>query len=517
MTQSELQLTANERFDALQARLAPQFAAFLQDPSQPYTAVVVSAHSLDRTELAKIEGIEHYEERGLFNLMLLRHPRMRVIYVTSKRLNPLVVDYYLHQMRDVTPAHARQRLTLLDCDDSSPRSLTEKVLERPRLVARIRAAIHDTRRAHLNVFNSTELERDLALALGIPVYATSPELAHLGSKTGSRWAFREAGVPFVPGREDLRDRTDLVEGLADLWLERPELSRVVVKLNEGFSGEGNAILDLKSFRAPLGESPAQDQVKMHIRKGLSQLQMEAPDLSVDEYLEQFDRMGGVCEAWIEGADKRSPSVQLRVTPLREVVPLSTHDQVLGGPNGQVFLGATFPAEHAYRLRIQDYGRQVGDVLCRQGVIGRFGVDFLVLPQPNGEPIIYAVEVNLREGGTTHPFKMLKLVTGGEYEERTGEFLTAQGQPRCYFATDALKDPRYRGLLPYDLLDELVVRNLHFRVNETGVLFHLLGCLSEFGKLGCVCVASTVEESCGTYRQVVSMLDDLADSQEKDRT
>ena len=154
------------------------------------------------------------------------------------------------------------------------------------------------------------------------------------------------------------------------------------------------------------------------------------------------------------------------------------------------------------------GRRVGEVLSSRGVIGRFGVDFLVVPYESGELDIYAVEINLRQGGTTHPFNTLKLITGGEYDETTGVFRTAQGQARAYFATDTLESGSYRGIMPFDLLDRLVLERMHFGADETGVLFHLLGCLSEFGKVGCVCVGRTVEGAQRLYRDVVGVLDDL---------
>ena len=56
-------------------------------------------------------------------------------------------------------SHARSRLTLLCAHDASPRSLTEKILERPRLIERIREGIQDRSRAYLTVFNSTPFER----------------------------------------------------------------------------------------------------------------------------------------------------------------------------------------------------------------------------------------------------------------------------------------------------------------------------------------------------------------------
>jgi hypothetical protein len=480
------------RFAELKQGLVERFKRFRADPTRPYTAVIVPSQSVDPEELEKIEGVAHYEERSLFNLMLLRRPRLNVIYVTSKRLNPLVVDYYLHQLRGVPSSHARARLKLFDCDDASARPLTQKILERPRLIERIKAAIDDVDNAHMVVFNSSPLERQLAVELGIPLNAADPDLVHYGSKTGSRRLFREAGVPLAPGFDDLKNEDDVAESLYALKKDDPDLRRAVVKLNDSFSGEGNAVLELEGISS-----------KADALQKLPELKFEAAGLQWEKYRSQFRAMGGVVEAWLEGEDKASPSVQLRINPLGEVQTVSTHDQVLGGPSGQVFIGATFPAAPAYRVEIGKMARAVGEKLSAAGVIGRSAVDFLVV---GGKP--YAVEINLRQGGTTHPFNTLKFLTDGDYDEETGEFRTAQGQSRCYFATDALKSDAYKGILPFDLLDALVVQGIHFRANETGVVFHLLGCLSEFGKLGCTAIAPTVEEARARYERVVQILDGM---------
>ena len=498
----------NACFKQIQSRLRDHFLRFSDDPRLPYTTVVVPSQSFDPTELAKIAGVAHYEERSLFNLMLLRHPRLRVVYVTSKRLNPLIVDYYLHQLRSVPGAHARQRLILLDCDDASSRPLTEKILERPRLLRRIAAAIRDTNMAHLVTVNSTPLERTLAVQLGIPLNNCDPDLNHLGTKTGSRRVFAEAGVPMAPGHIGLRDVRDLVDATVDLWAELPAARRFVVKLDDSFSGEGNAILDLRPVadRAPTIGSRADAVVA--IRGALPHLRFEAEGLDWEGYRAQFDAMGGVCELWVEGEGKTSPSAQLRINPLGEAQAISTHDQVLGGPSGQVYTGATFPADARYRVAIQALGLRVGDVLAAQGALGRFAVDFLAVPKPGGGVELYAVEINLRQGGTTHPFNTLKFITDGHYDVETGEFQTRQGRARCYFATDSLKSSDYRGILPFDLMDRLVVDGIHFRSDETGVVFHLLGCLSEYGKLGCTAVASDIESARALYARAVQVLDDL---------
>jgi hypothetical protein len=150
--------------------------------------------------------------------------------------------------------------------------------------------------------------------------------------------------------------------------------------------------------------------------------------------------------------------------------------------------------------------QVGKVLAQRAVIGRFGVDFLAVPKEDGPPSLYAVEINMRQGGTTHPFNTLKFLTDGRYDEETGVFRTAQGQERSYFATDTLSSPRYRGTMPFDLIDAMVVEGIHFRPDETGVVFHLLGCLSEFGKLGLTTIAPDIPKAQRLYRDTVAVLD-----------
>jgi hypothetical protein len=134
-------------------------------------------------------------------------PRTHLIYVTSVPVDPVIIDYYLHLLPGITGYHARQRLTLLSAYDASSRSLTEKILERPMLIDRIRKSIPDGHMAHISCFNVTVHERTLAAKLGIPIYGCDPDLYHLGTKSRSREIFRECGIRVPDGFENLRDRT----------------------------------------------------------------------------------------------------------------------------------------------------------------------------------------------------------------------------------------------------------------------------------------------------------------------
>ena len=472
-------LAEREAFQALQARLPSLFRDVFSNRTAPRTVVVCPGLSLDPQVLAKVPGARHYEERMLSMLMLLRLPATRVVFLTSEPIPATVIDYYLSLLSGVPSGHARARLTLLSTHDATPVSLTRKLLERPRLLARVRQAVGDPAQAHLSVFNASADEVSLAVALGIPLYACDPALAHWGSKSGSRKTFRAADVPMADGAEDLHDLEEAASALEALLGRQPGLRRAVVKLNEGFSGEGNAVVELAGFERAPGAATLRERLKP-----------EAEDLSVDAYEAMFRRHGGIVEAWIDGDDKRSPSVQLRINPLGGVELISTHEQVLGGRTGQVFLGSRFPADPAYACDLHTMALRAGAVLREQGVIGRFSIDFVSVRE--GAAWRHrAIEINLRKGGTTLPYQMLQYLTDGSYHAEDATFRTPLGQPRCYYATDNLVNPNYRRLVPQDLIDMLVEHRLHFdETRQQGLVFNLIGALSEYGKLGLVCIAET---------------------------
>ena len=492
---TEAQVTAS--FDALKPRLVGLWNAIHSMEDEPYTSVVVPSMTLDSAELAKLAGATFYEERLLFLLIRLRNPRARMVYVTSQPVNPMVLEYYLQFLAGVPASHARTRLTMLSAYDGTPRPLTEKILERPRLIQRIRASILEPDRAYLTVFNATPLERKLSVLLGIPMNGLDPALCPLGTKSGSRKVFREAGVPLPAGFEDLSSAEDVERSLGELQRMRPGLRRAVVKLNDGFSGEGNALVDLPS-------TPGADGV----RRAMDAMRFSVPTENVQHFLGKFEAMAGVVEEFVDAKESTSPSAQLRVSPSGEPLLISTHDQVLGGSSGQVYLGCRFPAASAYRTAVQEAGMRVGWALAGKGVVSRFGVDFLATRNGPSEPWnLQALEINLRMGGTTHPFLALRfLIDGGKLEHASGLFKTTDGAPKFYRSTDNLQASTYRGLTPEELFDIVTLHRLHYNpATGRGVLFHMLGALSEHGKVGLTAIGNSREDAEALYQQTVEML------------
>src|SRR5438874_7345568 len=132
-------------FDQLQEKLVPLWKSIERFSQDPQTIVVVPSMSVDAVGSGAV--MQAYEERFLFLLLLLRQPRARLIYVTSQTILPSVIDYYLDLLPGVIPSHARQRLFLISYLYGSVRPLSDKLLERPRLLERMRSLIVDPDRA----------------------------------------------------------------------------------------------------------------------------------------------------------------------------------------------------------------------------------------------------------------------------------------------------------------------------------------------------------------------------------
>jgi hypothetical protein len=231
-----------------------------------------------------------------------------------------------------------------------------------------------------------------------------------------------------------------------------------------------------------------------LRQAIEGLAMPPP-----QWRELVARQGALVEGWLLGGDAlTSPSVQGTIHPGGKVEVLSTHEQILGGPSGQTYLGCRFPAEDPYRLELMRHGQAVGEALAAEGALERYAVDFIAR-RFGDHWDVQAIEVNLRQGGTTHPYMALRAITTGDLDPGTGLFVSPTGQPVHYVATDNLCDPRLQGLLPLDLVDIVAEAGLHYDpARLQGSVFHLLGCLSEFGKLGMTCLGASAAQALAVY-------------------
>ena len=143
------------------------------------------------------------------------------------------------------------------------------------------------------------------------------------------------------------------------------------------------------------------------------------------------------------------------------------------------------------------------------MIGRWAVDFVAVRQNGGwDP--YAIEINLRCGGTTHPFMAISTLTDGIYDPLAGEFRTRLGDIKHYVATDHLDAPAYQALTPDDLLDVVAERSLGWDAErETGVALHMVSALAVAGRIGLTAIGDSPSEASALYQELKQTLDNVA--------
>ena len=450
-------------FGELQGRLGEALAANQADSGVEHVLIALPSFSVGETLLSHYaERIPSLEHRYLVAVLLLhRIESCRFVFVSCRAPDQAVVDYYLSLMPADNRASARRRLQVVEVADPGARPVARKVLDSPDLVEELRSLVGD-RPAVIEPWNVQLDEVALAEQLQVPVNGTDPALWPLGFKSAGRKLFAEAGVPHPAGREDVRSVADIHDAVAAIRAVRPTIAGVVVKLDDSGAGDGNVVIDLRAPDA--------------LERALSELP--------DWYLRDLTG-GGVVEELVVGSPLTSPSVQVDMLPDGSVRVLATHEQVLGGPGGQVYMGCRFPADRAYASELADHGHAVGERLARAGARGRASIDFVAAGSADGGWDLHALEVNLRKGGTTHPYAVLRNLVPGRYDRQRGEWVTAKdGSTRAYWATDNLVDPRWQGLSPTAVIDAVAAAGVQFDVDEgIGVVLHMLGGLAIDGRLG----------------------------------
>jgi len=489
---------SSSRFAKLQTRMAAVEVASRAGHERSF--VVLPSRTIDKWQEPPAET-QAYEERLLCSLLELRDPNVRMSYVTSSPVAASIIDYYLSLLPRRLRRDARSRLTLVALGEGTARPLSEKLLERPRVLERIRRTIADARVCHLVPYNTTTLERDVALELGIPLDGADPSHAYFGTKSGSRELFAATGVPHPAGVEGITCVAAAIDAIAQIRASRPGIARVVMKLNEGVSGDGNAIIDLSGL-----PEPGSHDERPYIAQRVAGLEPEASGVTAAAYLSKLASQGGIVEQWITAPELRSPSVQLRITPLGEVQLLSTHDQILGGPSGQSYLGCRFPAAPSYAPEISALAQRIGERLAGAGVIGRFAIDFVVARDDDDRWQPFAIELNLRKGGTTHPYETLAHLTGGTYDADSATFTTPTGQQKHYVATDHMEAPQLRELGRDGVLALTRRSDLRFNpMQRTGTVFHMLSSLDELGRTGFTAIGDSPDEADAVYEHVQATL------------
>jgi hypothetical protein len=457
-----------------------------------HVLVVLPSFSIGESLLShyapRIPALEH--RYLVAHLFLHRVPSCEIVFLSCEAPGKEVIDYYTSLVPEECRASVRDRFRSVVVPDRTARSVAAKLRGRPELLDTVRASFQG-RPAFIDPWNVTSHEVEVAWRLQAPLNGSAPDLWPLGYKSSGRRLFRETGVPLPYGREDIRTVDDIVAAAMAILEERPTAPAIVVKLDDSGAGDGNVLIDLRDVG--LGRV-AEERIRAAAQ--------ELPDW----YLGVLTA-GGIVEELVAGTTFSSPSVQMNISPHGQLTVLSTHEQVLGGESGQVYTGCRFPADPAYAAELARYGRAVGERLAERGAIGRFGMDFAVVRDEAGRPRVFALEINLRKGGTTHPYDVLHNLVRGEYNPDLGVWLAVDGSTRYYCATDNLVDGAWLGLPPATVIKAVADAGLQFDPRTgTGVVLHMLSCLAIDGRMGLTAIGRTREHAAELYDATRSAVD-----------
>ncbi|KAA0253395.1 hypothetical protein FBQ97_08160 [Acidobacteria bacterium ACD] len=480
------------RFGSLQARLASQWK-LIQSMNQREQAMVVVPSAEPSGDEGSGTALLALEERLLCLLLLLRKPRARMIYCTSQAIAPGIVDYFLGLLPGVIPAHARARLHLFEVHDGSPRPLSRKILERPRLVERLRDLIPDPETTHLVPFATTDLERGLSVALGIPAFGADPVFDEVATRSGSRRLFEETGIAHPPGVGGVRSPADAARAVLELHERVPDLLVARVEAERADPRRGGLRIGLASL-AGGGDEAARS------------LEERLVAIGGERFWKRVEAEGAVVEAVPSGEEQRLVSVELRITPTGTVELQATHDRPSRGGTGW-----SFPADPAYASAVSQDALGVGERLRGAGVLGSFSAVFEVSRDPGGAWRHEALQVELGKSEPSMPFLTLLFLTDGRYDVDEGSFRARGGQRKCYLSTQAVSSPAYRAITPDEIFDFVVRHGLHYdHATQTGVVLQMLSGLTELGRFGLTAVANSHEEARALHDQAVATLGFEAD-------
>ena len=317
---------------------------------------------------------------------------------------------------------------------------------------------------------------------GIPLYGADPRLLPFGTKTGCRRLFAEAGVPHPLGWEDLRDVDGVVDALAQMRAANARAcTQAIVKLNEGVAAGATRSSTSAACRRPVRRTS-----RRRCARALERWRSRASRLTLDDVPAAHWRTAAASSRSASRA--RSCAARACSCASRrcgEVEILSTHDQLLGGPSGQSYLGCRFPADFAYARR--DHGRGArrsarGSRTRACSAASRSTSSSCATRDGGWTP--YAIELNLRKGGTTHPFLTLQFLTDGAYDPAPALFTAPNGREKYLVAATTSSPSSCAALSVDDLFDIAVRHRLHFhQARQIGTVFHMLSAVTELGRTG----------------------------------
>lgn len=142
---------------------------------QPWIVEEKTAKERTLIYIAGVVGSTFNEEYLLHVIGLLRNPKTRIMFVTSKQIEPVILEYYFqlfsrNQTERVSMEQRWDHFFVGNTEDT--KTLTQKILQSQRVRKQIVSKLHNTSTSLLCTYIETPTEHALAVKLGIPLYVS---------------------------------------------------------------------------------------------------------------------------------------------------------------------------------------------------------------------------------------------------------------------------------------------------------------------------------------------------------
>ena len=249
------------------------------------------------------------------------------------------------------------------------------------------------------------------------MYGADPRLAELGTKSGCRKLFAEVGIPHpLGGRESPQHRGLLRRDHAHAQATTHDARGDRQTRRGGLRGRQRDSSICAGCRQP-GDAGERAAVLDRVGRVTARI----ADVPREIYLAKLAE-GGIVEERIVGAGVPQPERPVAYHPGRRGrTPLHPRSAAWR-PQRTELSGLHVPCRSRHtRETISQYAATAAEHLVALKVIGPIRVRLRRGRAADGGTwSAYAIELNLRKGGTTHPFLTLQFLTDGRYDP----------EPRC---------------------------------------------------------------------------------------
>lgn len=327
--------------------------------------------------------------------------------------------------------------------------------------------------SYIDAYQNTHEEEGFGVRTGLPVYANARLGLTYGTKSGFRALAKKLKLPIPRGFELVKSKEaawKAVKKLFDLGAEK-----IIIKIDEGLSGAGQTMLKKSEYT-----SLALRDQKRILQKALTKIP-------------QFGKhSAATVEEWVQGA-VASPSIQLEVTPKRNIRVVSMKDQILEGEE-KWYIGCSYPVSSLTRRQQKLFIRDAKiftQALAEQGFQGFLGMDSILF----SDGTFLWVEANVRKPGTYYPRVIAEKINGGSL---SGMYYIASD-----FTVSAFKGASFAKLAAV-----LKPYLYPVRGDKHGVIIYNTGALLDAGRFDLICIGQSAKDARTHFTKVKVLLDSL---------